>query len=129
MDIYQLIAAPDIGGTDLKNNARGDLLTVVGSEETIQRILRRLLTNPGDYEWHPTYGAGLLRYIGQPLSDALYDQMTADTRSQMYQESAVSQNPPPQITFIADVFSLYCKIAYTDAVTNQQNFIEFTLTK
>jgi hypothetical protein len=31
-----------------------------------QRVLRRLLTNPGSYIWHLEYGAGLPQHVGQP---------------------------------------------------------------
>ena len=54
-------------GQDLNVAASGDLLTVDGTAKGQQRVLRRLLTNPGDYIWEPTYGAGLASKIGQPF--------------------------------------------------------------
>ena len=51
-------------GADIGPSATGDLAVIAGLTQSQQRILRRLLTNPGDYLWHPNYGAGLASYIG-----------------------------------------------------------------
>ncbi|MGN6536402.1 MAG: hypothetical protein ACTHKQ_11825, partial [Mesorhizobium sp.] len=53
-------------GEDLSVSASGDIATVDGDSLTTQRILRRLMTSPGDYIWNPTYGAGLPQRIGSP---------------------------------------------------------------
>ena len=37
-----------------------------GAALTQQRVLRRLLTNPGDYIWQLGYGAGLGQFVGRP---------------------------------------------------------------
>ena len=53
---------PDINhlwGNDLAFSATGDLATADVPTLTQQRVLRRLLTNPGDYIWELDYGAGL----------------------------------------------------------------------
>lgn len=52
-------------GNDLSVSAAGDLLAVDGDTKTQQRILRRLLTNPGDMMFHPDYGAGLGQWVGK----------------------------------------------------------------
>src|SRR5579885_814759 len=80
--------------TDLLTGATGDLQVVDGVLESQQRILRRLLTNPGDYLWQPDYGAGLPAKIGQPLD---LTALTVLIRSQMYLEASVSQDPEPQV--------------------------------
>ena len=51
----------------LPPSASGDLLT---TDDPTNRILRRLLTNPGDYLWHPDYGAGLPSRIGTVVNEA-----------------------------------------------------------
>jgi hypothetical protein len=128
MDIYQLIAASNVGGSDLFATNTGDLETVTGSEETTQRILRRLLTNPGTYYWHPDYGAGLPLYIGQPLSEALYKQVKTTITTQLYQESTVARNPPPDIELQPIENGLFCQITYTDAVQQAPITLTFNLT-
>ncbi|MEE3500197.1 hypothetical protein [Acidiphilium acidophilum] len=47
-------------GGDLAIDAGGDLALAAGSALTEQRVLRRLLTNPGDYIWQLSFGAGLV---------------------------------------------------------------------
>lgn len=51
-------------GSDLALSNRGDFVLCGGAELTRQRVLRRLLTNPGDYWWQPHYGAGLRQAVG-----------------------------------------------------------------
>lgn len=89
MDLNHLI------GNDLSIAYNGDVATVVNPDEGQQRVLRRLLTNPGSYYWHPDYGAGLARYIGQP---EIAGQISATIRTQMRLEQAVVQMPPPNVT-------------------------------
>ena len=62
---------PDIShqfSADLSLSPTGDLATITAPQLTQQRVLRRLLTNPGDYIWHPSYGAGLAAFVGQPAN-------------------------------------------------------------
>ncbi len=96
-------------GSDLTLSANGDLLTADGLEESKQRVLRRLLTNPQDYLWQPTYGAGLPATIGQPLSEA---ELTALIKSQMYMEADVSHDPEPQVTLTAIPNGISAQITY-----------------
>ena len=49
-------------GSDLSIGPTGDFALVSGAILGQQRVLRRLLTNPGDYIWHPDYGAGLAEF-------------------------------------------------------------------
>ena len=74
-------------GSDLAIGATGDISTADGALLGQQRVLRRLLTNPGDYIWQLDYGAGLARFIGQP-ANAL--QIRAVIRSQIFKETAVA---------------------------------------
>lgn len=46
----------------------GGLAVVDGAALTQQRLLRRLLTNPGDYVWDPGYGAGLGAFVGRTMN-------------------------------------------------------------
>lgn len=81
-------------GNDLTVAASGDLLSVDEPTRSEQRLVRRLLTPPGAYIWHPAYGAGLAQYIGQP---AAAKTIQAIIRAQMRLESAVASSPAPQI--------------------------------
>lgn len=88
---------PDLShqwGSDLLLSPSGDIGQADGVLLNRQRILRRLLTNPGDYMWSPDYGAGLGRFIGQPASEL---RIRAEIRSQVFKEPSVARNPEPII--------------------------------
>ena len=57
-------------GGDLSLSPTAGLALVSGAVLTEQRLIRRLLTNPGDDPWNPGYGAGLGRFVGQPVNTA-----------------------------------------------------------
>ena len=82
-------------GGDLQASSTGDLLLTDGSQESEQRVLRRLLTNAGDYIWHVNYGAGIGQFVGRP---AVQDEIVASIQSQMLLEASVAPLPPPSVT-------------------------------
>lgn len=114
-----------IGG-DVASSVTGDLLPVDGTIKGQQRILRRLLTNPGDYIWHPTYGAGLGAKVGDNTD---IPAITALIRAQIRLESVVSQNPPPtvRVTAIQSGVSVY--IGYTDAISKTPQTLSFDINR
>lgn len=115
-----------IWGQDLVASAGGDLLTVDGSAYGQQRVLRRLMTNPGDYIWEPTYGAGLPSYVGSALD---VKAITALIRLQLSLESAVAQNPLPVIDVTHFAGGLSVNIVYVDADTGVQVNLSFDVSK
>jgi hypothetical protein len=121
MDVYQYF------GEDLVPSNLGDLLTADGITLTQQRILRRLLTNPGGYIFHPTYGAGLPSYIGQLLTTQLYNLITGLIVQQMYLEQTVSQNPPPVIKITQNYGAFYYQISYTQLPAQTLQTLTFTV--
>lgn len=105
-------------GNDLTVDATGDLATVDGTEEGVERVLRRLLTNQAEYVWNPTYGAGLPQFIGDPVNAS---RIQAVIRRQMLLEAIVASNPPPVITVSArQDNSVFVDIKYVDSTTTQQ---------
>jgi phage baseplate assembly protein W len=110
-------------GGDLAVGATGDLAVADGPALTQQRVLRRLLTNPGGYIWQLSYGAGLAQFVGQPGAPAA---IQAVTRSQILQEAAVASHPAPSVTASgADDGTVSLSIAYTDAATQQTSTLTF----
>jgi hypothetical protein len=114
----------DIGhqwGADLDVSPTGDLAPVTAPSATTQRILRRLLTNAGDYIWSIGYGAGLPGFVGNVGSSA---GITAAVRSQMFLEYSVVSTPPPEIIVStptgqgSGTFEL--SIRYVDAASRQE---------
>jgi phage baseplate assembly protein W len=93
----------------------GDLLTVSLPALGTERVIRRLLTNPGAYIWHPDYGAGLARFVGQPIDTA---SIQALIRSQMLLEPAVAVLPEPVVVVQSDPGgTLFVQVRYADADT------------
>jgi hypothetical protein len=97
---------------DLQLGSDGDLQTVDSVEESQQRILRRLLTNPGDYIWHPNYGAGLPAQIGQVTDNVAIESLIT---TQMYLEASVVQNPAPQVDFNTFFGGITASIRYVES--------------
>ncbi len=114
-------------GSDLAAGPTGDLAMASASLLGQQRVLRRLLTNPGDYIWQPAYGAGLAQFVGQPASAA---QIRAAIRSQIFQEAIVARQPEPVIDIQAAIDGssmVYVFIRYVDATDGQTQVLSFTV--
>ena len=112
-------------GGDLSVGPTGDLLLTDGTELTQQRVLLRLLTNPGDYIWQLSYGAGLGQFIGQPGALA---SITGVARTQMLLEATVAPTPAPAIsTTVGDDGTVALSVNYADAVSGQTSLLTFTL--
>lgn len=113
-------------GSDLALGPRRDLLAVDGSEATKQRVLRRLLSNPGDLMFHGEYGAGLPARIGELLETEALD---AAVRAQMSAEAGVSQDPAPEITTTPFSFGATVVVQYRDRNTDEFARIGFDLSE
>ncbi len=102
-------------GCDLAIGSTGDLSTVDTSMLTQQRVLRRLITNQGDYIWQLSYGGGLASMVGATVSA---QQAAAIIRKQMSLEAAVSQLPEPVVSIQSDQnMTVFATVAYRDAQT------------
>jgi hypothetical protein len=111
---------PDIAhtmGSDLLVDATGDIQTSDGLELGQERVLRRLFTAPFAYVWSPDYGAGLARFLGNPMASA---RIAAVTRAQMFQEASVARSPAPIISVQARPDGTVLEtIQYVDTTTQQ----------
>jgi phage baseplate assembly protein W len=115
-------------GSDLVVSATGDIGAVTGSLLGQQRVLRRLLTNPGDYIWQLDYGAGLGRFIGQTANPL---QIKAVIRSQIFKEKAVARQPEPsidvQVAPGGASGTVYIYIRYVDAESGETQVLSFSV--
>jgi hypothetical protein len=102
----------DFGG-DLALGPTGDLATVTGTVLGQQRVLRRLLTNAGDYIWHLAYGAGLPAVIGTPVDAATIEGIVL---GQIFLEAAVARSPAPVVEVQSTGSLVSLSITYADAV-------------
>jgi phage baseplate assembly protein W len=113
-------------GADLAVGATGDLGLVAGTERGQQRVLRRLLTNPGDYIWQPDYGAGLGQFIGQPGGESA---IRAAVRGQIFKEDAVARTPEPVIDVqFTNTGAVYVSVRYADATSGATQILSFPVT-
>ena len=115
-------------GSDLQSGPTGDLALVGGTALSQQRLLRRLLTNPGDYVWHPEYGAGLARFVGQP-GDA--QRIRAVIRGQMFREPTVARSPEPvidvRISPDGAVGTVFVHVRYVDEPSGRTELLSFSV--
>jgi len=114
-----------IFGGDLAVGPTGDLAVSDGDALTQQRVLLRLLTNPGDYIWQLGYGAGLAQFVGTPGAPAA---ITGVTRAQMLMETAVAASPTPAIgANVGDDGRVMLSIQYADAASGLTSSLSFSL--
>jgi hypothetical protein len=114
-----------IGG-DIAVSGTADVNVATALTASQQRVLRRLLTNPGDYVWHPDYGAGLPAEVGK-LADER--RIRGLIQSQIFKEAVVLQSPPPIITVTMLVGGVSVRIQYADAQTGQLATLAFDVTR
>jgi hypothetical protein len=119
-DLYHYV------GGDLAASITGDLQAVDGATKGQQRVLRRLLTNPGEYAFHPEYGAGLGQKVGAVADLA---GITALIRGQVLLEDAVAKVPPPEIAVTTIPNGIAVNIKYTDAVTKSTQVLSFDVNR
>lgn len=118
-------------GQDLSLSNTQDLMLASDTVHGQQKVLRRLLTNPGDVVFHPDYGAGLLKFVGSTSDVA---SITSVIRSQILLEDCVAKTPAPQITVTnlpnsSDGSALLITIVYTDSNTGASEPLSFSLAK
>lgn len=114
-------------GSDWQLSSNNDLLKTYHPEEGSQRLIRRILTVPGQYVWHPDYGVGAGQYIGNGLSDRDLNRLKALIIAQIYQESFVGRTPPAEINLTRQDRGLLCVIKYYDIVIEDYQVVNFTI--
>jgi hypothetical protein len=89
-----LIALVCEWGGDLTVGPSGDINIAPVEIELQQRVIRRLLTNSGDYIWHIEYGGGLGGYVGTPYDP---NAIEGTTLRQLQYETLVTPSPAPKV--------------------------------
>lgn len=112
-------------GDDLSRSPTGGISSVSGLTRGKQRVLRRLITNPEDYIFHPEYGAGLGRYVGALTN---VPEVIALIRGQIALEACVSQTPKPVISVQSNDSTLSVSISYTDDPSGEPVTLSFEVT-
>lgn len=109
----------DIGhdfGNDIVLAPNGDVALTDGPTLTQQRVLRRLLTNPGGYIWDVGFGAGVGAMVGQPVNAR---RIAAIVRTQMMLEATVAKAPLPSVSVASAPDGLVqAAVSYVDMTDN-----------
>ncbi|MEW1780576.1 hypothetical protein AB0305_00105 [Arthrobacter sp. NPDC080086] len=113
-------------GGDITVSPTGDLGLASADLRTQQRIVRRLVSNPGDYIFHTDYGAGLPQKIGETLD---VPALRGLIRSQILQEAGVAQSPEPQVDVAAITGGVSVRILYSSAITREPVSLQFNVSK
>ncbi|WP_426399041.1 phage tail protein [Ralstonia sp. R-29] len=113
-------------GGDVTVSPTGDLGLASADLRTQQRIVRRLVTNPGDYIFHTDYGAGLPQKIGETLD---VPALRGLIRAQILQEAGVAQSPEPQVDVAAITGGVSVRILYSSAITREPVSLQFNVSK
>lgn len=77
-------------GPDRHVTAHGDWLLVKGREALRQSLLRRYLTNPGEWASKPDYGAGARMFVKAKNVKAARDELTTRIRQQSLKDPRVA---------------------------------------
>lgn len=112
-------------GGDLSVGPTGDIALISGAVLGQQRVLRRLLTNPGDYIWHLQYGAGLAQFVGATIN---VPAIRAAIRSQIFMELSVARLPEPVIDVQSQLDgSVYAYLRYVDSANGSTQVLSFSV--
>lgn len=111
-------------GGDLQLTPSGDLARANREDRSRQHVLRRLLTNPGDYIFHPGYGAGVPRRIGTNVN---VPEIQGLVRGQMLREESVSKAPAPKVAVREITGGVQTNIAYVALPDRQPVMVSFTV--
>jgi hypothetical protein len=113
-------------GNDASVSASGDLLTSTGNILANQRILRRLMTNPGSMLYHPEYGGGLGLFVGKVANAQV---IKATILAQMQLEASVDQTTTPTVQVqVTTNGYVYVAVAYIYALTGEASSLSFKVT-
>jgi hypothetical protein len=90
-DIWLDVAAPDVqlGQAHYATNAAGDWAIVRGREALRQSLLRRLITNPGDWQTKPDFGVGARQYVKAKNTSSVRAELESRIRSQFAKDVRV----------------------------------------
>jgi hypothetical protein len=114
-----------IFGADIDLSASGDLLLVDGLTLSQQAVLRRLLTNPLNLPFDPTYGGGLGAFVGSPVHAAVIQGIIS---AQMALEQDVDQSSAPTVTVSSAANQVSVLVQYV-SLTSGQTVLGFDLSQ
>jgi hypothetical protein len=126
-------------GGDFQLNQNGGLQSATGWTGVRQRITRAFLTNPAtnnvgqgplppDYIFHPEYGTGAQRDIGENVSNSQLSTVVAKLQQAAAQDPAVNPSVPVQVAVNQSGFQTVSLIAVVPLLNNTSGNLLFTVT-
>ncbi len=90
-DIWFDVASADpiSGEADYVVTAAGDVALATGIEALRQSLLRRLLTNPGEWQTNPGFGVGAPQFVKKPNTPAVRAELEGRIRAQFARDDRV----------------------------------------
>lgn len=67
----------------------GDVLLIEGREALRQAVIRRIITDPGEWSTLPEYGIGASRYVRGKANAATIDELKARIRTQLLRDPRI----------------------------------------
>lgn len=117
----------DVGhlwGSDIRLSPTGDLALVTGPDRSKERVLRRLLTNAGEYIFALDYGGNVPREIGAIANNA---QISGQIAGQLKLEQTVSQASAPTVNVTNTDKGVAVGISYITAPDQVPAALSFTV--
>jgi hypothetical protein len=125
-------------GGDFQLNQNGGLQSATGWTGVRQRLTRAFLTNPltnnvgqgplpPDYIYHPNYGTGAQRDIGEHVTNAQLSAIVAKLQQSAAQDPAVDQSVPVQVSVNQNAFQQISLSAYVTLQDKTSGTVLFTV--
>lgn len=121
MDVYHII------GNDIQLDSTNDLQLVFDTNETNQRIMRRLFTNKGGYIWNSKWGASIPWKIGEPFSQEVYQDIIKEVKAAVLEDDDVAKDPPPVIQIETVFNGIICYIRYYNLASNEHDTVSLRM--
>lgn len=99
-DIFFDVSNP--GGANTKTSAAGDWILAGGREALRQAIIRRIITNPGEWAALPDYGVGARLFVKSRNTAATRNELEERIRGQVLQDPRVETVDEINVEFITD---------------------------
>jgi len=122
MDIHHII------GSDILLDKSNDLSFVFDTNETNQRIMRRLFTNKGTYIWNAKWGGSIPWKIGEMLSLEVYREIVNEVTAAVLEDDDVAKDPPPEIKIETTSNGLICYIKYYNLSEDKHDTVALRIT-
>jgi phage baseplate assembly protein W len=94
---------PTTNAPDYVVTASGDWAVARGLEALRQSLLRRLITNPGEWATVPEFGVGAQQFVKRPITPAVIAELEGRIRSQFMRDDRVESVQTVRVENLTDI--------------------------